>query len=582
MFSKKITISIIFIFIFITYFDKNIIASSAEKTISTNPLRADSLNSHIIQKEQEYPQVYSAVNQLILNDMPVLIKEDVDKYLNDVSKKITARVIDLQKPKTQSKSKNTKKKGSKEVPGISFDFPNVTLAEFTRFVANLNKKILIGENLLQGNITIKTPKKLTLKRLMKVFQALLNSKGLSYMIAGKYMQIYQKSDSEVKVYQINYLKAKDLSKTLQNIFKMSFNVGGRPERIMVNSLDDANCVVVLAPKARQLEIEKAINMLDWRRRQVLLEIRVVEITYNNHFGFGISAGGNYKGTSGGMGPGMTTWPGDGSKSYAPTMPDIPTPYSGFRYDNGQFLFDLEAEEKIGRHKVLTQPRLLTSENQKAEINVGHQEPIQQAQTNMGTSSSGIPASETTVDWKDIGIKVAITPRINANRDVTLDFEMTSTSIVDHITVGSFTNYPVIGQRITKNTSTVMDKHTLVLGGLLKEQKKTQKYKFPFLGDMPMLGWMFTTFQETTENTELIMFITPHVIERSEEGTAVTKKAIRAIEDYDKENKGQIIRGVKGERDKSWDIFNIYDYFNDEEYKKEIQQIVPQTWANPKD
>jgi type II secretory pathway component GspD/PulD (secretin) len=583
MFSKNFTTSIIFIFIFFTYFDKNIIASSEKITSAVNPLRADTLNSYTMQGKQEYPQIYNGINELILKDMPVLIKEDIDKYLNDVSRKITAHVVDSPKPKVISKSKKSKSQDSKKNPNISFDFPNVTLAEFTRFVANLNKKILIGENLLQGNITIKTPKKLTLKRLMKVFQALLNSKGLSYMISGKYMQIYQKSDSEVKVHQINYLKAKDLAKTLQNIFKMSFNVGGRPERIMVNSLDDANCVVVLAPKSRQLEIEKAIKMLDWRRRQVLLEIKVVEITYNNKFGFGITAGGSYQGTSGGIGPSMTTFPNGGTtNTFSPTMPDIPSPYSGFRYDNGQWLFDLEAEQKIGKHKVLTQPKLLTSENQKAEINVGHQQPIQQAQTNMGTSSAGIPASETTVDWKDIGIKVAITPRINANRDVTLDFEMTSTAIVDLITVGSFTNYPVIGQRITKNTSTVMDKHTLVLGGLLKEEKKTQKYKFPFLGDMPMVGWMFTTFQELTENTELILFITPHVIELSEEGTAVTKNAVKAVEDYDKANKGQVIRGIKGERDKSWDIFNIYDYFNDKEYKEEIQQIIPQTWKDPRD
>ena len=582
MFLKKIIISLLLILIFYSFIDKNIIASSNDNKTSKNPLRANSIGSFSVKGQNEYSQVYDSINELVLNDLPVLIKEDIDKYLEEVSRNVTVRVIDDSKKKSEptNETKNLKKKKEvEETPNISFDFPDVSLAEFTRFVANLNKKMLIGENLLQGNITIKTPKKLTLERLMKVFQALLNSKGLSYMISGKYMQVFQKSDSEVKVHQINYLKAKDVAKTLQNIFKMSFNVGGRPERIMVNSLDDANCVVVLAPKARQLEIEKAIHSLDWRRRQVLLEIKIVELTYNNHFGFGISAGADYHGISGGIGPKMTTYSGE---TVGPLMPDIKTPYTGFLYNNGQFMFDLEAEEKISKHRVLSQPKILTSENEKAEINVGHQEPIQQAQTNMAVDSTSIAASETSVDWKDIGIKVTITPRVNSARDVTLDFEMTSTSIVDHITVGSFENYPVIGQRIAKNTSTVKDKHTLVLGGMLKEEKKTQKYKFPFLGDMPGVGWMFTTFNETASNTEIIMFITPHVIENTEEGTEVTKHAIKSFEDYDENNKDAVIRGVRGERDKSWDTFNIYDYFNDEKYKEKIQEIIPQNWSNPND
>ena len=135
------------------------------------------------------------------------------------------------------------------------------MQEFARFVANLNKKILIGANLLQGNVTIKTPKKLTLEKLMEVFGALLNSHGMSYVIAGNYMQIFQKSDSDIKVYKINYLKSADIAKSLSDIFKMSFNVGGVPQRIMINSLDQANSIIVLAPKEKHIEIAKAIKKM---------------------------------------------------------------------------------------------------------------------------------------------------------------------------------------------------------------------------------------------------------------------------------------------------------------------------------
>ena len=139
--------------------------------------------------------------------------------------------------KSSLNEQNNKIKGSDvDEKGITFNFPNVSLQEFSRFIAEMNKKILIGSNLLQGNVTIKTPKELNLKRLMAVFKSLLHSHGLDYMISGDYLQIFQKSDSDIKVYEINYLKSADVAKTLSNIFKMSFNVGGVPQRIMINSI----------------------------------------------------------------------------------------------------------------------------------------------------------------------------------------------------------------------------------------------------------------------------------------------------------------------------------------------------------
>ena len=570
MISRKVTIALL------TFY---LLCIADVLIASSNPLRATGINSYTTPSEN-YSEVYSSVNNLILAGTPVLIKDDIDKYLDKVSRKVTVNVIDNATKKTLKQKKNKHKKShsnndNTEIPSISFDFPNVTLVEFTRFIANLNKKILIGENLLQGNITIKTPKKLTLKRLMNVFSAILNSRGLSYLIAGKYLQIYQKSDSEVKVYQINYLTASDVAKSLSDTFKMSFDVGGQPEKIMINSLDDANCVVVLAPKARQLEIEKAIKKLDWRRRQVLLEIMIVELTYTKDFGFGVTAGGDVGGSIvGGVGPSMTSYKGS---TIAPNLSSHNSnPYTGLLFNDGNFMVDLQANEYISTIKILNQPRILTAENQKAEINVGHQEPIIQAQTNMGVSSGDVPASETSVDWKDIGTDIKITPRINSKRDVTLDFDMTITSIVAHTDVGSFKDYPVIGQRITKNTSTIKDNHTLIIGGLLKDEKKNQKYKVPFLGDAPYIGWMFSTFDDESTQTELVMFITPRVIESTEDGQQVTYSGIKKMEDYDSKETNIIKESVKGKRGANWNTFNLYDYFNDDKYRQE-QDFIPQNW-----
>jgi type II secretory pathway component GspD/PulD (secretin) len=545
---------------------------------------------------------FAEFKDLLLKSVPENKKDDLKKELEKLSSnkefltQLTPEKINQVKKEIdiykQNKNEGIEENTSGQIPllgkndivtsiinidekNITFDFPNVSLAEFTRFVANLNEKILIGDNLLQGNVTLKTPEKISLNELMDVFGALLNSNGLSYIISGDYLQIFQKSDSEVKVYKINYLKSKDVAKTLSDIFKMSFRVGGVPEKVMIDSLDQANSIIVLAPKEKHSEIAQAIKEIDFRRRQVLMEVRVIELTHTDNFGFGGTFAFDYKATSGGMAPNATQYGG------APIPPafssDIANPYSGVAYNNGQFMYNLQADKRISKIKILSQPRILTSENQKAEIKVGQEQPVVNAQTNMGVSANDAPIEQTTVDWKDIGIDLKITPRINSKRDVTLDLDLKITSILRKITVGKWDNYPVIGQRIAKNSSTVKDNEILIVGGLLKDEKVTTRKSVPFFGDIPMIGHLFATYEEKTEQTELVILVIPRVIESPADGKIVTEGQIDYFENYNLENKKEIKGMIKGKRDKSWDLFNVYDYFNDEEYKSD-QMLIPQKWG----
>ena len=501
----------------------------------------------------------------------------------DIETDLKANKRQPAKEKTELSKGSSKTGRSEEVDeadkkNISFDFPNVSMEEFARFVASLNEKILIGSNLLQGNVTVKTPEKLSLNELMEVYEALLNSNGLSYMISGDYMQIYQRSNSEVRVYKIDYLKSADVAKSLSDIFKMSFRVGGVPERVMINSLDQANSVVVLAPKEKHAEIAQAIKEIDFRRRQVLMEVRIIEITHTNDFGFGGTAAWNRGNFTTGMAKNATSYDGSPESVIAPTLTNIASPYSGVAYNNGQFMYNLQADETVTELKILSQPKILTSENQKAQIKVGQQQPVVDAQTNMGVSSNSAPIEQTTVDWKDIGIDLNITPRINSKRDVTLDLDMTITSILRTIQVGSWDNYPVIAQRITKNSSTVKDNEILFIGGLLQDEKTTTRQQMPFFGDVPYLGTLFGTTSEEVQQTELIMMIIPRVIESPEEGILVTERERSTFKNYDKKNSKDMETMMQGKRDKGFDTFNLYEYFNDKDAREE-QNLIPQNWTN---
>ena len=368
-----------------------------------------------------------------------------------------------------------------------------------------------------------------------------------------------------------------MAKTLKDIFKMSFRVGGVPEKVMIDSLDQANSVIVLAPKEKHSEIAQAIKEIDFRRRQVLMEVRVIELTYTENFGFGNTFAFGYQATSGGMAPSATQYAG---APMPPNFTEISKPYSGVAYNNGQFMYNLEADKRISKIKILSQPRILTSENQKAQIKVGQQQPVVNAETNMGVDASQVPIQQTTVDWKEIGIDLNITPRVNSKRDVTLDLEMTITSILRTLTVGNWDDYPVIGQRIVKNSSTVKDNQLLIIGGLLKDEKITSRVQVPFFGDIPFIGQMFATYEEKVEQTELLFIIIPRVIESPKDGMIVTNREIKTIENYDKENKVELQTMIEGKRDKSWKVFNLYDYFNDDEFREE-QRLIPQEWGQGK-
>ena len=542
--------------------------------------RASAFNTFNLEPLKSAPDNESIVIRSALEKMSggkKMSKGSISGQVKPVTKDI-ATDLNRQKLVIGNTATRGEKNNDIEKKGITFNFPNVSLQEFVRFVANLNKKILIGANLLQGNVTLKTPKELSLEELMEVFEALLNSHGLDYMMTEDSMQIFQKASSDIKVYKINYLKSVDIAKSLSDIFKMSFNVGGVPQRIMIESLDQANAVVVLAPKEKHVEIAKAIKDLDWRRRQVLLEIRIVELTYNEKFGFGVTGGtSGSKNPAYGIGKDITK----ASVSPAPALGTAGTsaPYSGVVWDNGHYFANLEANKDVTELKILSQPKLLTAENQKAEIKIGKKQPIVSSSMNIGTEgNTGLPVTNTSVDWKDIGIDINVTPRVNSNRDVSLDFNLKLTAILRSEKVMGTEEYPIIGHRIAQNSSTVMDNEMLVIGGLLKNEKNIVKVKVPFFGEVPGMGWLFTTTSEETEQTELLIFIKPRVIENRKEGYRVTKIVTKKFEDYDPSRTKQLKKMVKGERDHSWNVFNIYQYFNSGEYRGE-QDVVPQEWGS---
>jgi len=487
---------------------------------------------------------------------------------------------------------------------FKFNFQNKPLVNFARYVAKLTDKILIGEELLKGNIDIISEGKLNKKEVIEIFREVLYSKNLDYIETKIQMAIIQRNNSVVKVYRLKYLKSDDLAKNLSQMFRMSFKVGNQPTNIQISSIKTANALMVLAPKEQQREIEKSIKKLDVRGKQVLLKMMILEITKRSIFGFGVDLG--YNGTSitntNGTIAGLTsltqsTPPLGGSSSVATPATTFTTatasPSGTFGYSNGGFTFNIHGVDNNTKIKLLSQPRVMATNNKKSTLKIGSKFPYIKGSASTGTSSGsgttsdgggGYPSTSSTVSTLDLGLELDVTPRINGAENVTLETKLTikdkttdikvpngglrlnraqQTAIVWQVTNKNFTN-----------SSNVRSGTALVIGGFIKNSKTTEIFSPPVLGSLPYVGWMFSKEDEIAEQTELIVIILPTIISNSSEGEVVVKNEANELKNYDPEEKATVQQMLSGKKGLTDDVFNIFEYYRNGKYRSE-QDFIPQ-------
>ena len=156
--------------------------------------------------------------------------------------------------------------------------------------------------------------------------------------------------------------------------------------------------------------------------------------------------------------------------------------------------------------ILSNPRIVTLDNQTAKIVVGSQYPIPNYVYNEEQARLQVNGFE----YKDIGIIFEVTPHVNNAGFVTVDLEPKITEILDFVTVEN-TSLPRLSTEEAKTSVIVKDGDTLVIAGLIKDQVTDIKKKTPILGDIPILGFAFQKREKKVVKTDLLVFITPHII-----------------------------------------------------------------------
>jgi general secretion pathway protein D len=315
---------------------------------------------------------------------------------------------------------------------------------------------------------------------------------------------------------------------------------GVVRNVQVVADKDNNTVLTVATPAEYQVIEAALKKLDVPQRQVAIELTIAEITLTDSLNFGVEW--LFKGAApSGRGSGGQFNPG-GSTPFNPAVP-ISTAAgaaagpvglalsTGFNYliNNSNFPGGVQAAlhllDTYGNTKVISNPHLAALDNQKATIKVGNRIPINQ-QTLVGGTTNAVT---TTAQYIDTGVLVQVTPHINAGGLVTLevDAEVSTPGATTDPTVA-----PPINTRSVQTLLAVPTGQTMVMGGLITENNANNSAGLPGLSRIPLLGGLFGTQTLQKDRTELILFITPRVVENEADYRAVIDDLRRRMERLD--------------------------------------------------
>lgn len=417
---------------------------------------------------------------------------------------------------------------------ISFEFKDIDIHNLLRIFADISKKnVIVGDN-VSGKVTIKL-------RNVPWDQALdivLKSKGLDKEEFGNIIRIapakllederkqaaekakmqVQLEPLKVRIIPINYATASGLADRVKDVLseRGKLSVDTRTNVIIVKDIAEAIA-----------RAEGLVRRLDTQTPQVLIESRIVEASVNFSREFGIQWGGdlnfgpntgnstglafpNTIRLSGAAGNEGTDGLGTSTPNYAINLPAAIGMGAGggvgftFGSAGGAALLNLRlsAMESSGQSKTISAPRVITLDNNTATISQGISIPYSQ------TSASGV--NTTFVEAK---LELKVTPHVTADGSILLDINASNNQADSSMTGAN--GQPAISKKEAQTQVLVKDGDTTVIGGIYTRSQGSNESGVPLFSRIPVLGWLFKSRAESDTRTELLIFITPRIVNRNQ-------------------------------------------------------------------
>jgi general secretion pathway protein D len=296
------------------------------------------------------------------------------------------------------------------------------------------------------------------------------------------------------------------SADLSSASSRSAGSGGTPLLPGVRITADVvnNTLLIYANQESYVLIERTLRQLDRPQLQVAIDATIAEVTLNNNLAYGVQF--FLKSSDVGLKPDR------GSVINSTGGAVLGRALPGFNLLVGaesEPRLILDALHNVTDVKVLSNPSLVVLDNQVATLQVGDQIPVTTGTATVLTANNQIVSS---IDYRNTGIILRVVPRINFNGNVTLDIEQEISNVSDTSPTGTLT--PTVSQRKVKSSIAVASGQTVLLAGLISERHSSGRAGIPLLDQLPGIGDVFSHQQNSTQRTELIIFIRPQIIRDS--------------------------------------------------------------------
>jgi type IV pilus assembly protein PilQ len=404
---------------------------------------------------------------------------------------------------------------------ISLDFQDADIVPIFRLLADISGYNIVVSPEVKGKLTMKlnnVPWDQALDLILKTFSLGKSIEGNIIRIA-PYTVFAKESEEAAKAKEAG-IKAEPLE---TKIFPISYadvkvvETSIRSSKILTPrgsmSVDVRTSSMLIKDVASVFpEVENLLATLDKPTPQVMIEARIVEVNTNAVKDLGIQWGGFIKGTNtlssiggfSGLNPGTFT-----GENFLVDFPGGASTGSGSGFTFGILNpaktmgldLQLSAVETLGKGKVISNPRILTVDNGKAKILQGKSIPVRKLTTE-GTVST---------EFKDINLELNVQPHITPDNSIGISIEIKKEELDP--TVPSIEGVPGTDKKEAKTDVIIKDGETIVIGGIYKINTTESETGVPGLMKIPILGWLFRNTKEEVTTAELLMFITPRIVQK---------------------------------------------------------------------
>jgi len=299
-----------------------------------------------------------------------------------------------------------------------------------------------------------------------------------------------------KVIQLNYAKADTLKEKIADLIT--------PDVGTIKFDQESNRIVVTDLPQKVDQVEKIVRAFDKRPKAVLIEAKILKITLNDEYRYGVDWGAVFGKEAGISYSG--TLPSDVGGLGEIAIGEVVFNETQSLTTKHQYRGLFKLFSTFGKTDVLSSPRINVLDGQEAYVLVGTREPVVSVEI---IHSDGSQTETESVEYVETGVKLSVTPHISDDGYIRMKIKP-EVSSAELITTNRGSQYPQKTVSESETTVIVRDGQTIVLAGLMKEERQKDIEKVPGLGDIPVVGKLFSGKYEKSEKTELVILLTPHI------------------------------------------------------------------------